>query len=435
MKLYKHQIEALERTRNFNRVAYYHDCGLGKTFTGGEKLHELGARVNLVVCQKSKIQDWLQHFKTYYKADKICTFDLTNKDDFKMFFRPIIAGDWFNRKVGVINYDLVYRRPELLKLTGFTLMLDESSLIQNEKTQRAKFVMKLQYDNLILLSGTPTSGRYERLYSQLTMLGYNIRKTAFFDMYVQTHLEKSGGWHGVPEKRYRVIDGYKNVEHLKRKMRRLGCDFLKTSEVMDLPQQQFIPVRVPVNKEYRKFCKTKIVEVDGVKLKGDYVLKELLYLRQLAGAYSNEKLQAFTDLLDSTDDGLIVFYNFDCELEKLKQAATDAERPISIINGSVKDLTAYDKYNNTVVLVQYQAGAMGLNLQKYNKIVYYTPPVSSELYEQSKKRIHRINQANTCFYYQFICTGSIEPDIYATLEMRRNYTDELFKQNFSQYFV
>ena len=435
MKLYKHQVEALERTKQFNRVAYWHDMGLGKTFTGSEKMRELGARVNLVVCQKSKIQDWLQHFKTYYKADKICNFDLTNKDDFKMFFRPIIAGDWFNRKVGVINYDLVYRRPELLKLTGFTLMLDESSLIQNEKTQRAKFVMKLQYDNLILLSGTPTSGRYERLYSQLTMLGYNIRKTAFFDMYVQSHLEKTGGWHGVPEKRYRVIDGYKNVDHLKRKMRRLGCDFLKTSDVLELPQQVFIPVRVPVNKEYRKFCKSKIVEVDGVKLKGDYVLKELLYLRQLAGAYSNEKLQAFTDLLNSTDDGLIVFYNFECELEKLKQAATDAERPISIINGSVKDLTAYNKYNNAVVLVQYQAGAMGLNLQKYNKIVYYTPPVSSELYEQSKKRIHRINQVNTCFYYQFICNDSIEPDIYATLEMRRNYTDELFKQNFSQYFV
>ena len=429
MKLYKHQIEALERTKQFNRVAYYHDCGLGKTFTGGEKLHELGARVNLVVCQKSKIQDWCEHIYKYY-GNNLMVFDLTRKDQFTDFFNA-----YEYDRVGVINYDLIYRRPELLKLTGFTLMLDESSLIQNEKTQRAKFVMKLQYDNLILLSGTPTSGRYERLYSQLTMLGYNIRKTAFFDMYVQTHLEKSGGWHGVPEKRYRVIDGYKNVDHLKRKMRRLGCDFLKTSDVLELPQQVFIPVRVPVNKEYRKFCKTKIVEVDGVKLKGDYVLKELLYLRQLAGAYSNEKLQAFTDLLDSTDDGLIVFYNFDCELEKLKRAATDAERPISIINGSVKDLKAYDKYNNAVVLVQYQAGAMGLNLQKYNKIVYYTPPVSSELYEQSKKRIHRINQANTCFYYQLICAGSIEPDIYATLEMRRNYTDELFKQNFSQYFV
>lgn len=431
MKLFKHQIEGLERVKDFNKCALYWDMGLGKTHAGAEKMHRLGAAVNMVVCQKSKINDWLDHFKQYYPGYTI--WDLTNKVQFDTFVK-IHFYPQYQPCVAVINYDLVYRRPELLKLTGFTLMLDESSLIQNEKTKRAKFVMKLQYENLILLSGTPTSGRYERLYSQLTMLGYNIRKTAFFDMYVQSHLETFGGWN-APAVKVRVIDGYKNVDHLKRKMRRLGCDFLKTSEVIDLPQQQFIPVRVPTSKEYRKFSKSKIVEFDGVKLKGENVLTELLYLRQLAGAYSNEKLQAFTDLLESTDDGLIVFYSFDVELEKLKQAATDAERPIAIINGSVKDLTAYNDHNNAVVLVQYQAGAMGLNLQKYNKIVYYTPPLSSELYEQSKKRVHRIGQTQTCFYYQLICKGSIELDIYATLEMRRNYTDELFKQNYQRYFV
>lgn len=390
-------------------------------------MHQLGAAVNLVVCQKSKVNDWIEHFDEFYPD--FTAWDLTNKHDYNNFFKVI---NGHKKHVGVINYDLVYRRPELLKLTGFTLMLDESSLIQNEKTKRAKFIMRMQFTNLILLSGTPTSGRYERLYSQLTMLGYVIRKTAFYDMYVQSHVETFGGWSGEPAVNVHVIDGYKNVEHLKRKMRRLGCDFLKTSEVIDLPQQNFISVRVPVSKEYRKFSKTKIVEVEDVKLKGENVLTELLYLRQLAGAYSTEKLQAFADILESTDDGLIVFYNFNNELEKLKQICTDAERPISIINGSVKDLNAYNNTNNAVVLVQYQAGARGLNLQKYNKIVYYTPTLSTELYEQSKKRIHRINQNKPCFYYNLICTGSIEPDIYATLEMRRNYTDELFAQNKTQ---
>jgi len=356
-------------------------------------------------------------------------WDLTNKHDYNNFFKVI---NGHKKHVGVINYDLIHHRPELLKLTGFTLMLDESSLIQNEKTKRTKFIMRMDFTNLILLSGTPTSGKYERLYSQLNMLGYEIRKQAFYNMYVQTRVETFGGWGGAPAVNVRVIDGYKNVNHLKRKMRRLGCDFLKTDEILDLPEQNFIPVRVPVSKEYRKFSKSKIVEVEDVKLKGENVLTELLYLRQLAGAYSTEKLQAFADILESTDDGLIVFYNFNNELEKLKQIATDAERPVSIINGSVKDLTAYNNANNAVVLVQYQAGAMGLNLQKYNKIVYYTPTLSTELYEQSKKRIHRIGQTQPCFYYNLICTGSIEPDIYATLEMRKNYTDELFAQNKTQ---
>jgi SNF2 family DNA or RNA helicase len=71
---------------------------------------------------------------------------------------------------------------------------------------------------------------------------------------------------------------------------------------------------------------------------------------------------------------------------------------------------------------------MGLNLQKANKVIYFTLPQSSELFEQSKKRVHRIGQNQRCFYYYLLCTGSVEEDILANLELRRDYTDELFKK-------
>ena len=70
---------------------------------------------------------------------------------------------------------------------------------------------------------------------------------------------------------------------------------------------------------------------------------------------------------------------------------------------------------------------MGLNLQKANKIVYFTPPLSSGLFEQAKKRIHRIGQEKTCFYYYLTCKGSIEEKIYAALAMRKDYTERLFE--------
>jgi SNF2 family DNA or RNA helicase len=97
------------------------------------------------------------------------------------------------------------------------------------------------------------------------------------------------------------------------------------------------------------------------------------------------------------------------------------------VNGQTKDLSVYEEYENSVTAIQYQAGAMGLNLQKANKIIYFTPPLSSELFEQSKKRTHRIGQKKTCFYYELICKNSIEEKVYAALAMRRDYTDELFK--------
>ena len=72
---------------------------------------------------------------------------------------------------------------------------------------------------------------------------------------------------------------------------------------------------------------------------------------------------------------------------------------------------------------------MGLNLQKANKIIYYSLPLSSELFEQSKKRIHRIGQEKPCFYYMMICKNSVEEKILAALEMRKDYTEKLFEKD------
>jgi SNF2 family DNA or RNA helicase len=420
IELFNHQTEALKATESLNNCAFYHDMGLGKTFTGAEKLMQLGARVNLVICQKSKIADWMEHFLSYYSGDYLI-FDLTNKVELDAFLSYQNALEYCER-VGVINYELAFRRPELAKLTDFTLMLDESSLIQNEQAKRSKFILnKLKPANVILLSGTPTGGKYENLWSQLKLLGWNISKTTYWNTYINYHFEDYGGYP------VRVIDGYKNVDRLKRKMREYGCHFLKTDEVIDLPEQIFTTIRVPVSKEYRKFRKDSVVTVNETQLVGDNTLTKMLYERQLCAQYSKDKLEAFKDLVESTEDRLIVFYNFTAELHSMYSLDGVIDRPMSLVNGSYKNLEAYENSSNSITFIQYQAGAMGLNLQKANKIIYFSPPLSSELYEQSKKRINRIGQNRTCYYYNLTVTGSIEEKIYKTLAMRRDYTNELFE--------
>lgn len=224
-----------------------------------------------------------------------------------------------------------------------------------------------------------------------------------------------------------IIDGYKNVERLKTKLREHGCHFLKTDEVFDLPEQVHNNIYVKATKEYRKFKKDRIVTVDGVEFVGDTILTKMLYERQLCGLVNKDKLDAFRDIVESTDDRLIVFYNFNSELERLEDMCES--RHTSYVNGSIKDLSAYEKHDDSITFIQYQAGAMGLNLQQANKIVYFTPPLSSELFEQSKKRIHRIGQSKPCFYYYLICRNTIEEKIYQTLSLRRDYTDKLFEED------
>ena len=303
-------------------------------------------------------------------------------------------------------------------------MIDESSLIQNETSKRAKFILKkLHSENVILLSGTPTNGKYEKLWSQVQLLGWDISKELYWKHYVDVEWQKNNGF---PQP---IVKGYKNVERLKRKLREHGAQFLKTEEVLNLPNQIEQEIKISTIKEYRKFKKDSIVEINNELLVGDTILTKILYERQLCGQYNQYKLAAFEDLIQSTEDRLIVFYNFNRELNILSQIVREYERPISIVNGAQKTLENYENYENSVTFIQYQSGAMGLNLQKANKIIYFTLPLgkgSCGLWEQSKKRIHRIGQNQTCFYYYLLCRHSIEERNLEMLRLGKELTDELF---------
>lgn len=414
MQLFPHQSKALDETKDFNRVAYYLDMGLGKTFVGSEKANSFPERI-VLVCQKTKIDDWIKHFREYYP---LTVFDLTDKRQLEEFTGTI------GKCVGVINYDLVFRRSYFAHITGFTLMLDESSIIQNEAAKRSKFILKMQPENVILLSGTPTAGKYEKLWSQLRLLGWNISKDLFYKQYVETEwIEDHNSGFRIPH-----VVGYKNVDRLKKKLAEHGAIFMKSEEVFDLPEQMMIPIHSKPTKEYRKFMRDAVIDIDGREFIGDTILSKRIYSRMMCSYLNPGRVAAFKDLLQSTEDRLIVFYNFNEELNTMQNIVFEMERPFSVVNGNYKDLTAYDEQENSVTFVQYQAGAMGLNLQKANKIIYFSLTDRSELFEQSKKRIHRIGQEKPCFYYLMICPGTVEEDILHTLELRKDYTDELFKK-------
>ena len=422
MRLFPHQYVVLKDTEQYNRVAYYLDMGLGKTFVGSEKAIQLKKKVNLVICQKSKVNDWIEHFNSQY--ENIQVLNLTDKKQLAAF--KFVELSACVMVVGVINYELAWRRKELLQLSDFTLMLDESSLIQNIKAKQTKFIMKMKPTNVILLSGTPCSGKYENLVTQANLLGWNISQEIYDRTYINYKLTEDDG-SGFRHKVVDMNDPYKNIERLKNKLREHGAVFMKTEDVLDLPEQNFIDVIVDAPKEYKKFMKNDYIRLtDELELIGTTTFTKRLYARQLCSQYNQHKIDALTDLVQSTQDRLIIFYNFNDELSILKGICNAQNRPYSQVNGSVKDLFAYDTYSDSISLIQYQSGSMGLNLQKCNRIIYFSLPERSELFEQSKKRVHRIGQSQPCFYYVMMARNTIEGDIYENLKLRKDYTDELF---------
>lgn len=305
-------------------------------------------------------------------------------------------------------------------------MLDESQAISNSTSKQSKGICKLSFKNVILLSGTPASNaRYDKLYTQLKLLGLDMNKRSYEDRYCNFfEMEKAGI-------KFRVLsktNPYKNVDELKKVMADLGCVFMKTDEVLDLPQQRFIDVPIEKSKFYKTFEKDGYVDCGEVEYIFNGPAQDMLYMRQLCN--SKEKLDMLKTLLESTNDRVIIFYNFDIELKLLQQYISKLKRPMSFINGHKKDLSCYNKYDDSITLVQYQSGSSGVNLQKANKIIYYSPPIKSDFYEQSKKRIHRIGQSDKCTYWKLITSNSIEQKIYNTLDLKRDYNDALFRRDY-----
>ena len=92
--------------------------------------------------KKSVVDTWENHIKIYYPEYQVFKYKLPDQ--------------LLNRTAIIINYDLIWRRPEFKQLSDYTLILDESQFIKNSTATRTKFIMKLNFKNLILLSGTPT---------------------------------------------------------------------------------------------------------------------------------------------------------------------------------------------------------------------------------------------------------------------------------------
>lgn len=395
-------------------VALYWDMGLGKTYGGLDRARQFGDAHILIVCQKSKVDDWCDAVRDFLDEEPL---NLRLPKDLENYMSGLF-------RCGVINYDLLWRRKEyLLKLKNYTMILDESSLIKNPKAQRTKAVMRMKFDHLVLLSGTPCSGKYEELITQCHLLGWKIDPQTYIDFYTNyINIYIPGKWTPI-----RKFIGYKNVKHLKKRLNEYGADFKLSSDYLSLPVQNFYWSKVNASRDYKTFEKTLVLEKeDGEVVTGDTPLVKLLRLRQLCN--STAKQDALEDMIEGTNDRLVIFYNFNEEKEAIEKICEG--RPLSYINGEKVDLENYNTYTDSITLCQYQAGSYGHNLQLANKMIFYSPPLSSEQYEQAQKRIHRIGQKLPCFYWRICTKGTVEEKIYDTLKMRGDYTLKLFKETY-----
>lgn len=148
-------------------------------------------------------------------------------------------------------------------------------------------------------------------------------------------------------------------------------------------------------------------------------------LRKIVNSHESRS----TKLLElfETHQKMIVFYNFDYELEILKSLYFGEGVIIAEWNGHKHEPTPTG--NRWVYLVQYTAGAEGWNCITTDTIVFYSLNYSYKIMHQSAGRIDRLNTPYKDLHYYYLKSRSgIDLAIERALNDKRKFNESSFIQ-------
>lgn len=429
-ELYDFQRQALDKIQDRDNAALFWQMGAGKTVSAIGLTERWNSQILICLVLKSTVSQWTDELQGQTDRKVFNGYKKSKKDGVKAFI------DATGRKALVIGYD-AYKAKSAAELRQYindnaedvSMVCDESSLIGSMTSERTRAVMKTKTKHRLLLSGTPaTGGKMEAMIPTMNMLGWSITKERFLQQFCHVYewTDPTRPWMTIP-----IIQGYKNIDRLREGLKEHGGSFITMEEAgVQLPAttEQIISIQTPP--EYKRFMKNGIVKIGDTEIIGENNLTKMLYARQICSVYNPAKAAALEELLQQAgDEPVVIFYNWTAELYVLQKIREKLGRPMSIVNGQKKDLQEYEKGTpGTVILCQYQAASMGLNLQRARICVFYSQCLSYSDYEQAKARIHRIGQSRNCNFYNLICSDSIEEDILETLEQRKDYTEQLFTE-------
>ena len=436
VELFEHQKVALSLLRINDGFALFMEQGTGKTFPVLFRLAELAEqrkiRTALVVAPKAVCTSWSEKVKLLSDEQR----------------KALAAID-----MDVVSYDFVWRREEVREATYDALVLDESHYIKSPGAKRTKACLKLasRAKYRYILTGTPTSnGQLCNVWSQFAAVCPVVHRGRVYP-------EVFGGisyYQWIEQvaylNKYRKPYRYKDVSAIQEAMSQLSYRITK-EECLDLPEKmpdEILHVRLDPTavSAYRSMAKSSAIE-ELDTLAGN-PLTRALRLRQLASGfidrddggrteYPCSKLSALKEFVEGFEGKFVVFCEFRHSIDAVAALLDGMGIGFTTLDGRQADKGVWKEFQEEkgvrAIVVQYAAGAAGIDLYAADTCIFYEPTLSSNLNEQAKDRIHRIGQNRACSYYYLMTDDTIETEIYKALSSYADFGEALFRRYIGAY--
>lgn len=397
IELYDHQKKALAKMKNgcilnggvgsgksITSLAYYFTQQGGKL----DPFEYMRSPKDLYIITTARKRDTLE-----WQKDMLPFLMSTNPKHNKIYGNKIVVDSWNN--IGKYS-----------DISGAFFIFDEQRVVGSGTWVKA-FLKIARGNDWILLSATP-GDKWEDYIPVFLANGFYKNKTEF----TREHIVYSS------YTKFPKVDRYLGIARLERLRDRILVDMDFDRKTVQHHEDVYVSYDIPKYKDairnrWNPYKNEPIEQASGLC----YVLRRIV----------NEDVSRQTALLDIVADHprVIIFYNFDYELDILKNL-------VYINDGDCLDIAEWNGHKHQpipesdkwVYLVQYTAGAEGWNCIKTDTIIFYSQNYSYKIVQQATGRIDRLNTPYTDLYYYHLKSRSgIDLAISKALKEKKKFNE------------
>ena len=399
INLYDFQLEAVKKMHN--GCILCGDVGSGKSRTSlAYYCMQQNRSRNTIVYEK--IRQTVEDLYIITTARKRDTFEWDSElANFRMSTNP--ENDAFKHSVVIDSWNNIHKYKDV---KGAFFIFDEQRVVGRGEWVKS-FLKITKVNHWILLSATP-GDKWEDYIPVFVANGFYKNRTQFYDEHVI--------WD--PRVSFPKIRGYFNTNRLIRLRDQVlvQMDDQRTT----IPHHEDVFVSYDIS-AYRELTRTRW---NPWLEKPIETASELCYAwRKIVNSDDSRQIAVLEILEDHPK--AIIFYNFDYELEILREIGYEEGTEIAEWNGHKHD--ALPTGSKWVYLVQYTAGCEGWNCVTTDTIIFFSQNYSYKVQHQAEGRINRLNTPyQDLYYYHLRSRSGIDLAIHRALMDKKTFNEGAF---------